>query len=258
VVQGFAQEQYAPVRAAFADNLASGVDLGAALCVTVDGETVVDLWGGFADAARTRPWQRDTIVNVFSTTKTVTALTALLLADRGELDVDAPVKRYWPEFAANGKDRVKVSHVLSHSAGLPIWRQPMRTEDLYDWEKATALLAAQPPDWEPGTACGYHALTQGYLIGEVVRRITGRSLGTVLREEITEPLDADFHIGLPLSACRCPRSRASPSWSRRPRSSRPCYRPRQPTRQSRWRRSTRAPGGARRSPRPAGRATPAR
>ena len=198
-VQGFARDQYAPVRAAFADNLASGVDLGAALCVTVEGETVVDLWGGFADAAGAHPWRRDTIVNVYSTTKTVTALTALLLADRGDLDLDAPVARYWPEFAANGKQHVKVSHVMSHSAGLPGWQQPMRTEDLYDWEKATTLLAAQAPDWEPGTACGYHALTQGYLVGEVVRRTTGRSLGTVLRDEIAEPLQADFHIGLPAS-----------------------------------------------------------
>lgn len=181
------------------ENLAGGVDVGAALCVTVDGETVVDLWGGFADAAAVRPWQRDTIVNVYSTTKTVTALVVLLLADRGELDLDAPVARYWPEFAANGKQGVKVSHVMSHSAGLPAWREPMRTEDLYDWEKATALLAAQAPDWEPGTACGYHGLTQGYLIGEVVRRITGRTLGTVLRDELTGPLEADFHIGLPAS-----------------------------------------------------------
>ncbi|MFI5591720.1 serine hydrolase domain-containing protein [Amycolatopsis sp. NPDC051758] len=197
VVQGFARDAYAPVKAAFAENLAGGTDLGAALCVTVEGEPVVDLWGGFADAAGARPWDRDTIVNVYSTTKTVTALTALLLADRGELDLDAPVARYWPEFAANGKQDVKVSHVLSHSAGLPGWRQPMRTEDLYDWEKATTLLAAQELDWAPGTACGYHGLTHGYLVGEVVRRITGRSLGTVLREEITGPLAADFHIGLP-------------------------------------------------------------
>ena len=129
----------------------------------------------------------------------MTALTALLLADRGELDLDAPVARYWPQFAANGKRGVRVRHVMSHSAGLPGWRQPMRTEDLYDWDKATSLLAAQALDWEPGTACGYHALTQGYLIGEVVRRITGRSLGTVFREEIAEPLRADFHIGLPAS-----------------------------------------------------------
>lgn len=199
LVQGFIRDEYAPVRAAFAGNLATGVDHGAAVCVTVGGETVVDLWGGFADAAAVRPWQRDTIVNVYSTTKTVTALVALLLADRGELDFDAPVAAYWPEFAANGKEGVKVSHLMSHAAGLPGWREPMRTADLYDWRKATTLLAAQPLDWEPGTACGYHGLTQGYLVGEVVRRITGRSVGTVLREELALPLDADFHVGLPAS-----------------------------------------------------------
>jgi len=198
-VEGLTHDRYAAVREVFEANLASGQDVGASFCATVEGETVVDVWGGWADPTRTRPWTRDTIVNVYSTTKTVTALIALLLADRGELDLDAPVARYWPEFAANGKQRVKVSHLMSHSAGLPGWRQPMRTEDLYDWEKATTLLAAQATEWEPGTACGYHGLTQGYLVGEVVRRITGRSIGTVLRDEVAEPLGADFHIGLPAS-----------------------------------------------------------
>ena len=194
---GFVHDRYAGVRAEFDRNLASGEDVGASFCATVDGETVVDLWGGFADEARTRLWREDTIVNVYSTTKTMTALTALLLADRGELDFDAPVARYWPEFT--GKDGVKVSHLMSHSAGLSGWREPITGPDLYDWEKVTALLAAQKPFWEPGTASGYHAITQGYLVGEVVRRITGRSLGTVFREEIAEPLGADFHIGLPAS-----------------------------------------------------------
>jgi CubicO group peptidase (beta-lactamase class C family) len=198
-VQGFTEDRYAPVRAAFEANLASGADLGASFCATVEGEVVVDLWGGFADAARTRPWERDTIVNVYSTTKTMTALCALILADRGALDFDAPVARYWPEFAANGKEGVKVSQLLAHSAGLSGWKEKITTEDLYDWEKATSLLAAQAPYWEPGTAPGYHALTQGYLVGEVVRRIDGRSLGTFFREEVAEPLGADFHIGLPAS-----------------------------------------------------------
>lgn len=198
-VGGFTQDRYAAVRAAFEENLASGADLGASFCATVEGETVVDLWGGFADPARTRPWERDTIVNVYSTTKTMTALCALILADRGELDFDAPVARYWPEFAAGGKEGVKVSHLLAHSAGLSGWKEKISTEDLYDWEKATALLAAQAPYWEPGTRPGYHALTQGYLVGEVVRRITGKSLGTFFREEVAEPLGADFHIGLPAS-----------------------------------------------------------
>ena len=198
-VEGFTHDRFAPAREAFAANLASGADVGASFCATLEGETVVDLWGGWADEERTRPWERDTIVNVYSTTKTMTALTALLLADRGELDFDAPVARYWPQFAAAGKQDVKVSHLMSHSAGLSGWKEPLAKDDLYDWEKATALLAAQAPYWEPGTAPGYHALTQGYLVGEVVRRITGKSLGTVFREEIAEPLGADFHIGLPAS-----------------------------------------------------------
>jgi CubicO group peptidase (beta-lactamase class C family) len=198
-VGGFTKDRFAPVREAFEANLASGADVGACFTATVEGETVVDLWGGYADEAKTRPWEKDTIVNVYSTTKTMTALTALLVADRGELDFDAPVAKYWPEFAANGKAQVKVSHLMSHSAGLSGWKEPITIEDLYDWDKACALLAAQAPFWEPGTASGYHALTQGYLVGEVVRRITGKSLGTVFREEIAEPLDADFHIGLPAS-----------------------------------------------------------
>ena len=198
-VQGFTHDRFAAVREAFERNLASGADVGASFCATVEGETVVDLWGGYVDEARTRPWERDTIVNVYSTTKTMTALTALLLADRGELDFDAPVARYWPEFAANGKAGVKVSHLMSHSSGLSGWKEPMTEADIYDWDKATALLAAQAPFWEPGTASGYHGMTQGFLVGEVVRRITGRSIGTVFREEIAEPLDADFYIGLPAS-----------------------------------------------------------
>jgi CubicO group peptidase (beta-lactamase class C family) len=198
-VHGFTHDRYATVRATFEGNLASGADIGACFCATIEGETVVDLWGGFADEARTRPWEKDTIVNVYSTTKTMTALTALLVADRGDLDFDAPVARYWPEFAANGKDRVKVSHLMSHAAGLSGWKEPITKDDLYDWEKCTSLLAAQAPFWEPGTAPGYHAVTQGYLVGEVVRRITGKSLGTVFREEIAAPLGADFHIGLPAS-----------------------------------------------------------
>ncbi len=195
-VSGFTDNRFAAVAEAFQANLDSGADVGASFAATVEGEMVVDLWGGWADEARTRPWEKDTIINVYSTTKTMTALTALLLADRGELDFDAPVARYWPEFAANGKAAIKVSHLMSHSAGLSGWKEKITREDLYDWDKATALLAAQAPYWEPGTAPGYHALTQGYLVGEVVRRITGRSLGTVFRQEIAEPLGADFHIGL--------------------------------------------------------------
>ncbi|MEQ9436976.1 serine hydrolase domain-containing protein [Hyphomonas sp.] len=198
-VQGVADDRFEGVRSQFQTHLDTGADIGASFCVTKDGETVVDLWGGFADIEGTRPWEKDTIVNVYSTTKTMTALTALLLADRGELDFDAPVAKYWPEFAASGKADVKVSHLMSHSAGLSGWREPMTNDDLYDWEKATSLLAAQAPLWEPGTAPGYHAITQGYLVGEVIRRVAGKSVGTLFREEIAGPLGADFHIGLPAS-----------------------------------------------------------
>lgn len=196
---GFVQEKFAPVRAAFESNFEGGQENGASFCMTVGGETVADLWGGWADEAQTRPWEEDTIVNVYSTTKTMTALTALLLADRGELDFAAPVAKYWPEFAANGKADVTVAHLMSHSAGLSGWKEPLVREDLYDWEKATSLLAAQAPYWEPGTAPGYHAMTQGYLVGEVVRRVTGETVGTVFRKEIAGPLGADFHIGLAAS-----------------------------------------------------------
>ncbi len=195
-IQGLCNDRFAGVRAAFEANFAHGADVGASVVVTLDGETVVDLWGGAKDAAASQPWARDTIVGVASTTKTATALSALLLADRGELDVDAPVAHYWPEFAAAGKAGVLVRHCLGHTAGLPGWEARVAFEDLYDWEKCTSLLAAQAPWWEPGTASGYHAITQGYLVGEVVRRITGQSLGTFFAREIAEPLGAEFHIGV--------------------------------------------------------------
>ena len=198
-VDGLTHERFAPVRATFEENLAKGEDVGASFCATLEGEVVVDLWGGFADAGKTRPWTRDTIVNVYSTTKTMCALTALLVADRGGIDFDAPVARYWPEFAANGKGEIKVSQLMAHSSGLSGWRERITKDDLYDWDKCVSLLAAQAPLWEPGTQSGYHAITQGYLVGEVVRRVTGKSLGTVFREEIAEPLGADFWIGLPAS-----------------------------------------------------------
>jgi len=196
-VSGTCDPRFEAVIGLFEANLTRGADVGASFAATIEGETVVDLWGGWADEARTRPWEADTLVNVYSTTKTMTALTALLLADRGELAFDAPVARYWPEFAANGKAGVTVAQLMAHSSGLSGWREPVTQEDLYDWEKATGLLAAQEPFWEPGSAPGYHATSQGYLVGEVVRRITGRSLGTVFREEIAGPLGADFHIGMP-------------------------------------------------------------
>jgi len=192
-IQGSYDDLFTAVPEALAALLDAG-DVGASVAVFVDGEPVVDVWGGFADADRTIPWQRDTIAGVWSVTKTMTALSALILADRGELDLDAPVARYWPEFAAEGKDGVLVRHLLSHTAGLPNWDGTV--EELYDWPSATARLAELAPQWEPGTAAGYHSLTQGYLVGEVVRRITGRSVGEFFADEVAGPLGADFHMGL--------------------------------------------------------------
>jgi CubicO group peptidase (beta-lactamase class C family) len=158
---------------------------------------VVDLWGGWADEAQTTPWTENTITNVWSTTKTMTSLAALVLVERGQLDPYAKVSTYWPEFAANGKEGVEVRHLMSHTSGVSAWAQPVEVADIYDWHASTAKLAAQEPWWEPGTASGYHALNQGHLVGEVVRRITGRQLGQFFAEEIAGPLGADFHIGLP-------------------------------------------------------------
>ncbi|MGJ5890838.1 serine hydrolase domain-containing protein [Streptomyces niveiscabiei] len=166
-------------------------DTGGSVAVFMGGEPVVDVWGGYTDASRGVPWRRDTITNVWSVTKTMTALTALTLIERGSLDPDAEVARYWPEFGA--KD-VLVRHVLSHTAGLPDW--PGTVEELYDWDAVTARLAGLTPQWEPGTEAGYHSLTQGYLVGELVRRITGVPLGDYFATEIAGPLGADFHIGL--------------------------------------------------------------
>ncbi len=189
-------DEFTGVGDAFAANFDHG-DLGASCAVVHRGDLVVDLWGGHADVEATRPWERDTIVNVWSTTKMMAALCVLVLHDRGELSVDDPVARHWPEFAAAGKDRVLVRHLLSHTAGVPGFDPPITEEEMYDWDHCCARLAAQAPWWEPGTASGYHASTQGWLLGEIVRRVDGRSLGTFLRDEIAAPLGADFHIGLP-------------------------------------------------------------
>ena len=199
-VHGFCDERFVAVREAFEQHFDDGADIGASCAVYVDGEAAVDLWGGYLDEDRTAPWSAETIVNVWSITKTMTALCALMLADAGELDLSARVARYWPEFAAAGKREVEVRHLMGHTSGLAGWTAPMTVEDLYDWEKATGLLAAQEPWWAPGSASGYHALTQGYLVGELVRRVTGQSVGRFFAEHVAGPLDADFFIGTPESA----------------------------------------------------------
>jgi len=195
-IEGTCAPRFGKVRDAFAANFAAGHEVGASFAVTIDGELVVDLWGGCTDAAGTQPWQRDTIVNVFSTTKAMTALVAHMLADRGVLDLDAPVARYWPEFAAAGKASLPVHYLLSHRAGLAALRAPLPVEALWDWSRMTDALAAEAPWWEPGTAHGYHAMTYGYLVGEVVRRAAGKTLGAFFRDEVATPLGADFQIGI--------------------------------------------------------------
>jgi CubicO group peptidase (beta-lactamase class C family) len=195
-IQGECDERFNAVRKALTESLDT-VDVGASAAVFLDGEPVVDIWGGYTDPARTVPWERDTITCVFSVSKTMQALSALILADRGSLDLDAPVAKYWPEFAAAGKEGVLVRHVLSHTAGLPDFDQPVAASELYDWSAVTARLAAQAPSWEPGTQAGYHSLTQGFILGEVIRRVTGRHPGVFLAEEVAGPLGADFHVGLP-------------------------------------------------------------
>lgn len=198
-IAGVCLDEFQAVRDAFECNFASGDDCGAAVAVFVDGHPVVDLWGGYVDESHTEPWQRDTIINVWSSSKTVTALCALVLADDGQLDLEAPVSRYWPEFSAAGKADVLVRHLLGHTSGLSGWADPIALIDLLDWERCVSSLAAQDPWWSPGTASAYHAFTFGFLIGEVVRRVTGVSIGAFFRDRLADPLDVDFHIGVPES-----------------------------------------------------------
>ncbi len=193
-VSGTCDARFAPVRDALAEQLAKE-ELGASIVLDVDGETVVDIWGGWRDTERRTPWAEDTITNVWSTTKTVTNLAALMLIDRGLLDAYAPVADHWPEFAANGKAQIELRHILSHTSGVSGWDAPFEVPDMYDWETSTQRLAAQAPWWEPGTASGYHANNQGHLVGELVRRVTGVRLKQFVAEQIAGPLGADFQIG---------------------------------------------------------------
>ena len=193
-VSGTCDARFAPVRDALAEQLAKE-ELGASIVLDVDGETVVDIWGGWRDTERRTPWTEDTITNVWSTTKTVTNLAALMLIDRGLLDAYAPVADHWPEFAASGKGQIELRHILSHTSGVSGWDAPFEVPDMYDWETSTQRLAAQAPWWEPGTASGYHANNQGHLVGELVRRVTGMPLKQFVAEQIAGPLGADFQIG---------------------------------------------------------------
>ena len=193
-VHGSCDDRFSGVRDALAQQL-DGEELGASIAVDLDGETVVDIWGGYRDEERTTPWTEDTIVNGWSTTKIVLSLAALLLVERGDLDVNAPVGNYWPEFSAKGKKDVLVRHLMSHTSGVAGWDPPFTITDMYDWETSTERLAQQRPWWEPGTASGYHANNQGHLVGEVIRRITNKTFKKFVADEIAGPLGADYQIG---------------------------------------------------------------
>ena len=195
-VEGTCDPKFNRVKDVFVENFEKRNEVGAAAAVMLDGKSVVDIWAGHADREKTRPWTRDTLVNVYSTTKGVTAICAHRLADKGLLDIDAPVAKYWPEFAQAGKEKLPVRYLLSHKAGMAAVRKPLDDDALFNWNKMTMALAEQEPWWEPGTKHGYHALTFGYLVGEIIRRITGKTPGTYLREEIAGPLGLDLHIGL--------------------------------------------------------------
>jgi CubicO group peptidase (beta-lactamase class C family) len=196
VVEGHCDARFAPLRELFEASFARGEEVGAAIAFVLDGEIVADLWGGHRDAACTLPWTRDTLVNTYSTTKGMTAICAHQLVERGLLDLDAPVAQYWPEFAQADKGRIPVRWLLSHQAGLPAIRKPLPADAIFDWTAITSALAEQAPWWEPGTRHGYHALTFGHLVGEVIRRVSGKSVGAHFREHVAGPLGADFHIGL--------------------------------------------------------------
>jgi CubicO group peptidase (beta-lactamase class C family) len=195
LIHGHCDRRFDDVAAALAEEISTGAELGAAIAVDIDGDMVVDIWGGHVDSGKTKEWTSDTIVSLWSSTKTVTSLAALILVERGLLDVFAPVAKYWPEFAANGKQDIEVRHVMAHTSGVSGWEAPFATEDMYDWDMSTSRLAEQAPWWPPGTASGYHAQNQGHLIGEIIRRITGKTLKEFVREEIAGPLEADIQIG---------------------------------------------------------------
>jgi len=196
-IQGYFDLQFEAVKDAFAELFDDPQERGAALCVQVGGETVLDLWAGMADRDGQQPWHADTLLNLYSCTKAFTAVAALQLVGEGKLDLDEPIARLWPEFAAAGKAQISLRDLLSHRAGLPAIRQPLPPEALYDWDTMTAALAAEAPWWTPGDGHGYAPITYGWLLGEPLRRATGREPGALIVERSARPLGLDFHIGLP-------------------------------------------------------------
>ncbi|WP_144205781.1 serine hydrolase domain-containing protein [Mycobacterium tilburgii] len=203
-IKGSCAPDFIGVREAFERNFTLQLEQGAAVAVWVDGDLVVNLWGGWADAAATRPWQQDTLTTVLSGTKGLSATCMHQLVDRGEVDLHAPITRYWPEFGRAGKERIPLAMVMSHRSGVIGPHAPMTWEQVCDWDYVCEQLVIAEPWWEPGTAQGYHMTTFGFIVGEVFRRVTGRTIGQYLRAEIAEPLGADVHIGLsPTDQLRC-------------------------------------------------------
>ncbi len=198
-IQGFCAPKFEEVRTEFQRNFEERGEIGAAVSLCIEGKPVADLWGGLADRDSGRPWEKDTIVTIFSCSKGLAATCMHILIDRGLIEIDAPVARYWPEFAANGKENISVGTLLSHQAGLPFWQEPLPEGALLDWDLVTGRLAAERPVWEPGTCHGYHGTTIGFLEGELVRRVTGRTIGRFFHDEVARPLGADAWIGLPES-----------------------------------------------------------
>ncbi|KAJ5903852.1 hypothetical protein N7504_006235 [Penicillium tannophilum] len=196
-INGTNDPAFDSVRELMQKQLSSGEELGLSLAVNIDGKDVLDLWGGHADVLKTQSWTKDTITLVWSCSKVVTNLAAMLLVDRGQLDVNEKVATYWPEFAANGKENITVAHVLSHCSGIPAWETPVTFEELCDNKVATEKLAQQAPWWTPGEKSGYQLSNQGHMVGEVIRRITGKPLEQFVADEITRPLGADFQYGVP-------------------------------------------------------------
>ncbi len=197
MIEGHCKTGFERVAEAFQANFAANGEVGASVCLTVGGETVVDLWGGQADPKTGTPWTRDTVSVVYSCTKGATAICAHVLSSRGRLDIDAPVAELWPEFARNGKAAVTTRMMLDHSSAVPALREKVKDSGPYEWDYMTARVADEVPFWEPGTRNGYHGFTFGWTVGEMVRRASGKSLGTFFHEEIARPLGLDFWIGLP-------------------------------------------------------------
>lgn len=195
-INGICASEFDAVREVFEDNFTKGRDVGASVALIVDGETVVDLWGGHKDLERTEEWQSDTLVHVHSISKTMVALCALILIDRGLIDPDAPVATYWPEFAQNGKENVLVRHIMSHTAGLPGWDHPVEVDDVYNWDIGCAKLAAQASWWPAGEASGYHLVSYNHLVGELVHRVSGKRFEQFFADEISGPNGIDYHFGI--------------------------------------------------------------